>query len=147
MPTPITFLSRFNDKSTLLGPRSKDGEGALALGLLIMLVLGMTTSLRPLASPDANHKVMVARHDPATQVGECHRVGISPHDLGSVARRKGLAELEGAVQLQAQSICDFQVLSDLHLLRLYTIKSQQSDEDAEGSKEMSKSRGKSEEIG
>lgn len=112
-----------------------------------MPVLGMTTSLRPLASPDANHKVMVARHDPATQVGEGHGVGINPHDLGSVARRKRLAELEGAVQLQAQSICDLQVLSDLHLLRLYTIKSQQCDGDTEGSKEMSKSRGKSEKIG
>lgn len=47
-----------------------------------------------------------------------HGVGVGTHDAGGVARGQGLAEVEGAVQPQAQRICQLQVVLDLHLLGL-----------------------------
>lgn len=80
----------------------------------------------------------------SAEEGEAQLVGISSHDGRGVAWRQGHTPIEGAVQLQAQSICEEQIVLDLYLLGLYTIKSQQLVTVFEESNEMSQIRGKSE---
>jgi hypothetical protein len=69
--------------------------------------------------------------------GEAHLVGIFSQQRRGVTRRQGHTPLEEAVQLQAQSICEEQIVLNLHLLGLYTIKSQQLVTALEESNEMS----------
>lgn len=104
-----------------------EGPGLLLLLLLLAQAEAVLMSQRrTFTLPMLHERSWTASCHASAEEGELHLVGIVSHDLSGVARRQGDARPAGTVQLQAQGICQRQILLNLHLLRLYTIKSQQA---------------------
>jgi hypothetical protein len=119
------------------GLLASDFEGSSLLSLLAQCHMVLVSQHRRLAPSTLHLRSRTATCRASAKEREAHLVGIFSQQRRGVTRRQGHTPLEGAVQLQAQGIYEEQVILDLYLLGLFTIKSQQLVTALQESNEMS----------
>lgn len=113
---PQSSSCRNSTELVLLSSDFESPSFLLLLSLLTQLNMVLVSQHRRLASPALHRESWTASCRASAEKGELHLVGIVSHDLSSVARRQGDTRPAGTVQLQAQGICQRQILLNLHLL-------------------------------